>query len=314
MSGALAGLSFRDLEYVAAVAQHLHFGRAAKACGVSQPALSAQVLKLERYLGFALFERMSTGTRLTDDGVEFARRAVDLVAAARDLLAMPCANGSAGTCRLGAIPTLGPFLFAHAIRPIRVAFPGLRLLFTEARTVELICMLREGALDAILVCTPPIEAGFEQHELFTEPLLLMHQSEMPPTWPPVRGLLLTLDDEHCLRSQVLLACGITPGRLDRHATGLHLLHQMVAAGEGVSLVPALAAARLGDAGGMVAFSPPGLEPIARDVLLLARRSHPRRSLIAELADVFRKLNLPLQRNPTWPRNFEKGDGLCQGGA
>lgn len=294
MSGALAGLSFRDLEYVAAVAHHLHFGRAAEACGVSQPALSAQVLKLERYLGFALFERMSTGTRLTEDGVEFARRAAELVTAARDLLSMSCTSGSAGACRLGAIPTLGPFLFAHAIGPIRSAFPGLRLLFTEAHTVELIRQLREGALDAILVCTPPIEPAFEQHDLFTEPLLLMHPAEMAPTWPPPPGLLLTLDDGHCLRNHVLVACGIASGRLDRHAAGLNLLHQMVAAGEGVSLVPALAAARLGDAGGMVAFSPPGLEPIARDVLLLGRRSHPRRGLIAELADVFRALDLPLQ--------------------
>ena len=106
MSGALAGLSFRDLEYVAAVAHHLHFGRAAEACGVLQPALSAQVLKPDRYLGFVLFERMSTGTRLTQDRSEFARRAADLVAAARDLPAMFCANGSAGACRLGAIPTL----------------------------------------------------------------------------------------------------------------------------------------------------------------------------------------------------------------
>lgn len=87
MASTLAGSSFRDLEYVSAVALHLHFGQAAQACGVSQPALSAQILKLERFLGFALFERMPSGTRLTEDGAAFARRASDLLTAARDLLA-----------------------------------------------------------------------------------------------------------------------------------------------------------------------------------------------------------------------------------
>lgn len=294
MTISLSGLSLRDLEYVTAVARHLHFGRAAEACGVSQPALSAQVRKLERYLGFPLFERMPSGTRITDAGAEFAIRAAALVTAARDLLAVSAgAHMQAGPFRLGAIPTLGPYLLPHAIRPIRAAMPDLRLLFTEARTAELMLMLRDGALDAVLVCTPPLDPALEQHTLFTEPLSLMHPSDTPADWPPSPDRLLTLEDGHCLRDHVTAACGVSFASADRHATGLEMLHQMVAAGEGVSFVPALAAIRLGCADGLVRYSRPGVEPIARDVLLLARRSSPRRLLITALVQAFRNLDLPL---------------------
>jgi LysR family hydrogen peroxide-inducible transcriptional activator len=294
MSASLSGLSLRDLEYVTAVARHLHFGRAAEACGVSQPALSVQVRKLERYLGFTLFERMPSGTRMTEAGAEFAVRAADLVTAARDLLAVSTvARTRTGPFRLGAIPTLGPYLLPYAIRPIRLAFPELRLLFTEARTSDLLLMLREGKLDVVLVCMPPADPALEQHALFTEPLLLMHPPDAPPDSPLLPDQLLTLEDGHCLRDHVIAACGMSFASADRHATGLDLLHQMVAAGEGVSFVPALAAARLGRAEGLVVFSLPGSGPIAREVLLVTRRGHPRRALIGDLVEVFRELDLPL---------------------
>ncbi len=104
-------------------------------------------------------------------------------------------------------------------------------------------MLREGELDAVLVCTPPADPTLEQNFLFTELLLLMHPPDISPELP--LALLLTLEDGHCLRDQVVAACGLSVNRADCHATGLELLHQMVAAGEGVSFVPALAAIRLG---------------------------------------------------------------------
>ena len=295
MINSLAALSLRDLEYVTAVARHRHFGRAAEACGVSQPALSAQVRKLERYLGFPLFERTPSGTRITDAGAEFASRAAELVTAARDLLAVSTrAHMQAGPFRLGAIPTLGPYLLPHAIRPLRSAMPDLRLLFTEARTAELMLLLRDGALDAVLVCTPPSDPALEQHTLFTEPLLLMHPSDTAADWPPAPDRLLTLEDGHCLRDHVTAACGVSFARADRHATGLEMLHQMVATGEGVSFIPALAAIRLGCADGLVQYSRPGNEPISREVLLVARRTNPRRTLIAALVQAFRILDLPLQ--------------------
>ena len=298
MSLSLAGLSLRDLEYVVSVSRLRHFGRAAEACGVSQPSLSGQIRKLERYLGFDIFERLPSGTRLTPDGAEFARRSADLVAAARDLLST--SHGAQATAEpfwIGVIPTLGPYLLPYAIRPIRAAFPSLRLSLAEARTDELMRMLREGELDAALVCTASVETAFEVHHLFIEPLLLMHPGNHPADWPP--SSMLTLDDGHCLRDHVLAACGMPrQDRTDRHVTGLELLHQMVAAGEGVSLIPALAAEKLGTADGLVAFSPPGNEPIERDVFMLARRSNPRSGIVSGLAALLRTLALPLSSSTT----------------
>ena len=298
MTSSLAGISLRDLEYVVAVARHLHFGRAAEECGVSQPALSGQIRKLERYLEFDLFERLPSGTRLTAEGAEFSRRSAELVVAARDLLltARTVETGR-GPFWIGIIPTLGPYLLPHAMRRIRATLPDMRLSLAEGRTDDLTRMLRDGELDVALVCTEPPDAALEAHHLFVEPLVLMHPAVAPAEWPP--SGMLTLDDGHCLRDQALAACGLhRHGRTDRHATGLELLHQMVAAGEGSSLVPALAAHRLGSAEGLVSYSAPGQQPISRDIFLLARRSHPRQGLVGRLVDVFRTLVLPLKAVPS----------------
>ena len=127
-SGNLSSLLLRDLEYVGAAARHGHFGRAVKACSVSQPALSGQMHKLERYLGFALFERRAAGIRLTETGAEFARRATDLVTVARGLLSLASLSRevdvNAGPFRLGMIPTMGPYLFPHAFGLVRAELPG----------------------------------------------------------------------------------------------------------------------------------------------------------------------------------------------
>lgn len=288
--GSLAGLSLRDLEYVAAVAKHRHFGRAAAACGVSQPALSAQVRKLEAWLGFAIFERLPGKVVLTPAGVTFAERAADLVAAARDLVAG--AGGAAGTLagpfRLGAIPTLGPYLLPLMLRPIREAYPALRLILSEARTDDLIAAVRGGGVDAALMCSTPPDPGLVAHLLFHEPMLVAHPAAEPAEWPPRPGRLLLLEDGHCLRDQVLAACAPTPAPHARHATGLEILRHMVAAGEGVSLMPVLAAAAAGPLDGLVRYSTPKGAEIGRDVVLLVRKADPRSALLAEMADLFRR--------------------------
>jgi LysR family transcriptional regulator, hydrogen peroxide-inducible genes activator len=279
---------------VAAVAKHRHFGRAAAACGVSQPALSAQVRKLEAWLGFAIFERLPGKVMLTPAGATFAERAADLVAAARDLIAG--AGGAASTLtgpfRLGAIPTLGPYLLPRMLRPIRAAYPILRLVLSEARTDDLVAALRSGGVDAALVCTPIPDPALTAHALFYEPMLIVHPADEEPEWPPRPGRLLLLEDGHCLRDQVLAACAPVPAAHARHATGLEILRHMVAVGEGVSLIPVLATETAGSLDGLLRYSePPGAE-IGRDVVLLVRRNDPRAALLAEMAELFRR-NVPL---------------------
>ena len=146
-------------------------------------------------------------------------------------------------------------------------------------------MLREGELDAVLVCTPPADLEPGQF-LSTEPLPLMHPPDISPERVPLPGQSLTPEGGHCLRDRVAAACGMSFASADRHATGLELLPRMVAAGEGVSLVPALATIRLGKAEGLVVYGLPGPDAIA------------------ELVRVFRAPDLPLYAH----RAVERPDG------
>jgi LysR family hydrogen peroxide-inducible transcriptional activator len=283
----LAGLSLRDLEYLLAVAEHRHFGRAAEQCGVSQPALSAQLRKLEGLLGTPVFERLPGRVLVTPRGEILLAHAAAVVQAARALLLAARAEEAplAGPFRLGAIPTLGPYLLPHLLRPMREAFPAMRPVLSEARTAELRAALRSGALDAALCCSGSADATLRAVPLFTEPFLLMHAPGRAPSIPEAEELLL-LEEGHCLRDQTLAACGVDTPRGARHATGLEMLRHMVAAGEGVSLMPALAAAALGPVGGLVAYTPLP-QGIGRDVVLLVRASDPRAAALDSLAALIR---------------------------
>jgi LysR family hydrogen peroxide-inducible transcriptional activator len=280
----------RDLEYLVAVAECRHFGRAAERCGVSQPALSSQVRKLESWLGVTVFERAPGRVLLTGQGAALLNSAQALLAEARGLVEQARAAGApfAGAFRIGAIPTIGPYFLPHALRPMREAFPEMRPLVSEARTADLLAGLKDGALDAALLCLPQPDSVLALLPLFFEPFLMMHAADAPPGWPEDGGeAMLVLEEGHCLRDQTLAICGLQapPGR--RHAAGLELLRQMVAAGEGYALMPALAAAALGEAPSL-GYSP--LAPDAgREVALAFRRSDPRAAHLAALAGLLRRI-------------------------
>ncbi|MBP0445247.1 LysR family transcriptional regulator [Roseomonas sp. SSH11] len=288
----LAGLSLRDLEYLLAVAEHRHFGRAAERCGVSQPALSAQIRKLEGLLGVAVFERLPGRVLVTPRGEMLLERAAVVVREAKALLLLARTEETplSGPFRLGAIPTLGPYLLPHLLRPMREGFPAMRAVLSEARTAELRDSLKSGSLDAALCCAGPADAGLRAVPLFTEAFLLIHPPGAVPRVPEALmdpGELLLLEEGHCLRDQALAACGIAQPPGTRHATGLEILRHMVAAGEGVSLMPAIAAEALGPVSGLVTYSPlPG--EVGRDVVLLLRASDPREAALDSLANIFRR--------------------------
>lgn len=288
----LSGLSFRDLEYLVAVADCRHFGRAAKQCGVSQPTLSAQVRKLESYLDTKVFERTRQGVLLTPPGEMIVRRVRSVLAEAHSLLAAARNSGSplAGPFRLGAIPTVGPYFLPHLLGSLRAAFPAMRLVLTEKRTNDLLPQLRAGELDAVVACAPVRDAAFASHELFFEPFVLAHPPGRAPVWPPeVTGdeEFVLLEEGHCLRDQTLAMCEPLLPRAMRHATGLDMLRHMVAAGEGISLMPALAAQALGAIEGLVAYSPIPVFDAGRHVILVIRASDPRAVHLARLAELAR---------------------------
>ena len=291
----VGALSLRDLEYVVAVAEERHFGRAAERCKVSQPALSAQVRKLEENLGFVLFERTSRRVLPTRDGEVLLREARAVLAAARRLLdtaGQRQDGGAAERLSLGAIQTLGPYLFPLVLRPLRERFPRLSLTLAESRTAELLDDLRAGRLDAALLSPPVDETGLTLVPLFVEPFLLAcpagHRLARAEGLHPADLAgpdLLLLDEGNCLRDQAVAACSASPNA-SRHATSLETLRSMVAAGAGYTLLPALAAADGRDHAGLVSCRAFDCETPGRIVALAWRASDPRAGRLSELAAFF----------------------------
>jgi LysR family hydrogen peroxide-inducible transcriptional activator len=280
----------RDLEYLVAVAECRHFGRAAERCGVSQPALSSQVRKLESWLGVTVFERAPGRVLLTGQGAALLNSAQALLAEARGLVELARAAGTpfAGAFRIGAIPTIGPYFLPHALRPMREAFPEMRPLVSEARTADLLAGLKDGALDAALLCLPQPDAALALHPLFFEPFLMMHAAEAPPGWPEDGGdAMLVLEEGHCLRDQTLAICGLQapPGPAPRRRAGA-----AAADGRGRRGLRADAGARRRRArrSPLARLRPAGPD-VGREVALACRRSDPRAAHLAALAGLLRRI-------------------------
>ncbi len=311
----LSGLSLRDLEYVVAVADEAHFGRAAERCHVSQPTLSVQVRKLETALGTVLFERSKRGVMLTDSGRIIVRQARIVLAEAQRLLALANeGRGSplSGRLLLAAIQTLGPYYFPLILRLLKQQFPSLTLALTEARTAEILDGLRDGRIDAALVSLPVLDSGLTVEPLFVEPFLFACPADHPLAErgplhaDALQGTdLLLLDEGNCLRDQTIAACGVGTAA-GRHATSLETLRSMVAAGAGYTLLPALAAPGSPDPHGLSITRRFDGEGPGRTIALVWRASDPRAEGLAQLADFLRS-HRPLETRAcaaTEPASFD----------
>jgi LysR family hydrogen peroxide-inducible transcriptional activator len=284
-------MNLRDLGYLLAVVEHGHFGRAARACGISQPTLSVQIRKLEDLLGVALFERtgkLVVPTEACGRLIGHARAAVAegeaMVAVARDLR-----DPLAGRFRLGIIPTLAPYLLPLVFAPLREALPGLEVEPWEDQTTALLDRLRGHELDAALLATKVDGPDLASRELFAEPFL----AALPPEHPLASRAvvaeadlardILVLADGHCLRDQALAACGDS-GALGGalRASSLSTLLNMVAAGYGTTLIPGLAAGAAQDAG--IALRPLSART-ERVVRIAWRTQFPRRAAVDAVGTV-----------------------------
>ncbi|WP_421622023.1 LysR substrate-binding domain-containing protein [Alkalilimnicola ehrlichii] len=246
-------MNLRDLRYLVAVGDQRHFGRAAKACFVSQPTLSAQVKKLEEYLGVQLVERGTRQVLLTPTGEEVVARARAVLNQVDDIveLCRAAAEPMTGELRLGAIPTLAPYLLPHLVATATDAWPRLRMLLYEERTALLVERLRKGELDGALMAMPVAGDDLTSVAVFEEPFVLAlpadHALAEAKRAPRPEALpedeLLLLEEGHCLRDQALEVCqlaGDAGGTSCFRATSLETLRQMVAAGVGMTLLPRLA--------------------------------------------------------------------------
>ncbi|MGC1303637.1 MAG: LysR substrate-binding domain-containing protein [Caulobacteraceae bacterium] len=283
----VAGLSLRDMEYVVAVAELGSFVRAAERCRVAQPSLSVQVSKLEARLGTTIFERTTRRLLITPEGRQLVDQMRRVLAQARTLLAL--SNRSTrpfgGALRLSAIATLGPYYFPHILHDLRARYPDLSLVLGEGRTRELVSALLQGDLDAVLMATPVSDAGLVEARLFREPFVMACPAGHAATSLDGGGWIgldprerLLLEEGHCLRDQAIAACAESDVS-NRHATSLETLKYMVAAGEGCTLMPLLAATQVKG----LEYAPLPADGYARTVTLVWRRSDPRASEFDELA-------------------------------
>jgi LysR family hydrogen peroxide-inducible transcriptional activator len=289
----LSGLSLRDLEYVEAVAELKHFGRAADRCGVSQPALSEQIRKLEAHLGVALFERTKRRVALTTHGEALLRPIERILTEARHLMALGRQQdaGLSGVLQLGAIETLGPYYLPAVLALLRARMPDVSLRLTENRTATLVERLRHGVLDVVLAVPTPEMPGLTHAKLFFEPFVLAaplaHPLGQLPRIQldslPVQDLLL-LEEGHCLRDQALQLCEGAP-EATRHATSLETLWHMIAAGEGFSLLPALAVKARPDIAAQVRCRALTEPNAGREIALIWRASDPRELQFRQLASL-----------------------------
>jgi LysR family hydrogen peroxide-inducible transcriptional activator len=242
-------ISMRHLRYFEALAQHGHFGRAAEACAISQPALSLQMKELEDLLGAPLIERGGRQIRLTSLGEAFALRARAILRGVDELgdLARASFSPLTGLLRIGVIPTVAPYLLPLVIRTLATHFPGLDLRPREAVTQKLTDDLIAGRLDAAIVALPVPERTFFEQPLFTEEFVLvrpLQDADRPvPTAEVLREMrLLLLEEGHCFRDQALAFCNMstTVPRDLVEGSSLSTLVQMVGAGIGVTLIPQMA--------------------------------------------------------------------------
>lgn len=244
-------ITLRQLKYLEALAEHRHFGKAAEACAVTQPALSMQIRELEKFLGVELVERRPGEIVLTDIGIEVMRRGGRVLSETRDLVdfARHCGRPLTGRLRLGVIPTIAPYLLPRILPALQRRCLELRVELRESQTKVLLDELTRGALDLVMLALPVAEGELEAMPLFDDPFLLAVPAGDPhPESAPVNvddidhERLILLEEGHCLRDQALAYCGNGGhgGAMGLGATSLTTVMQMVANGYGVTLVPQVA--------------------------------------------------------------------------
>jgi LysR family hydrogen peroxide-inducible transcriptional activator len=244
-------VTLRQLQYVLAVAEARSFRRAAEACHVSQPSLSAQLAEAERGLGVRLFDRDRRAVLLTGAGEVLVERARGVLLQAEDLVeaARRLADPLAGRLRIGVIPTVGPYLLPSAAPTLRERFPRLQILWTEDKTGPLVRRVAAGELDGAVVARESDLGDLEHEPLGSDRFVLaapvghrLARERGPVGVDALEGeRVLLLDEGHCLREQALAFCDRAGAEeLGFRATSLSTLIQMVAGGAGITLLPHMA--------------------------------------------------------------------------
>jgi LysR family hydrogen peroxide-inducible transcriptional activator len=289
-------MNIRDLKYLVSVADHCHFGKAAEACFVSQPALSMQIKKLEDTLGVQLIERTSKKIFLTEIGKLVTQQARDIlfrVEAMREIANL-ARDPFCGELHLGVIPTLAPYLLPYIIPGLSKIFPKLTIYLAEETTSNLLIKVSQGKLDGALLALPLVDEDFFALPLFEEEFVLA----IPPNHPLAKRkiaklsdlenkTLLLLEDGHCLRDQALTVCHRVNASESKsfRATSLETLRHMVASKAGITLMPKLAC-RSNDSVCYLPFNSP--KPM-RTIGMIWRPTTAKKILLESIVNQIRKL-------------------------
>ena len=286
-------VTLRQLRYFDAVARFGHFGNAADACAVSQPALSVQIKELENAVGAPLIERTTRHIRLTAFGEEYVKRARDILRSVDELseFARSAATGIAGPLRLGVIPTIAPYLLPRLFKRLDAAFPSLELNIRETKTPRLISELTAGRIDTAIVALPVSEPNFIEIPLFEEDFVLVRpeqDADKPvPSAETLREMrLLLLEEGHCFRDQALSFCSMptTRPREMMDGSSLSTLVQMVGAGMGVTLIPEMAVP-VETSSAAVSVSHFDMAKPTRTIGMIWRKSNPMSDRLRQIATV-----------------------------
>jgi len=290
--------TLKQLQYLVALKEHGHFGRAAEATYVTQSTLSAGIRELESLIGVTLVERTRRIVRFTALGNRIVEKAHRVLREAEELAALAQASGSplVGELRMSVIPTIAPFLLPRLLPRLRAERPSLQLYLREETSHAALDSLRHGHADCVLLALPFACGDVETEVLFPDPLLVAFPKDDPRD-PPAQispdmidgNRLLLLEDGHCLKDHALAACNRAELRSEATITGtsLHTLVQMVDNGLGLTLLPEMAVQ-----GGILTNTQIVTRPIRspsahRDIALVWRRNSPRETDFRLMADILR---------------------------
>ena len=302
-------MTLTELRYIVAVAKHMHFGRAAASCFVSQPTLSVAVKKLEDELGVTIFERHKHDVTITPIGKKIVEQSKYVLEQSKTikLIANEALDPLKGTLELGIIYTIGPYLLPRLIPRIHSSAPELNLIIDEDFTVNLAEKLKNGELDMIIVSTPFDIQGIKTELLYREPFVVA----LPCDHPLARKKTIKADDllsetllllktGNCFRDQVMDVCPACKGDIfskDKiqktlEGSSLETIRQMVAAGSGVTIFPGSSVNEIHTGNNLVVYRPFSRPVPKRDVILAYRDSYPGKKLIKLISDSMSQVSLP----------------------
>ncbi|MFK7753284.1 MAG: LysR substrate-binding domain-containing protein [Sedimentitalea sp.] len=291
----MIGVTLKQLRYFDALARFGHFGHAAEACSISQPALSQQIKELEAMVGAPLVERGARQIRLTQLGEDFVQRSQKILLGVDELgdLVRASQGPLAGRLRLGIIPTVAPYLLPDIIAALSQRFPELEVELRESVTMALISDLLDARLDVAIVALPISEPALREFAMFDEDFVLVRPLEdagKPVPSPKMLQAmrLLLLEEGHCFRDQALSFCDVTgpQPRQVMEGSSLSTLVQMVGAGMGVTLIPEMALkleTRSADVS-VARFAPPSPQ---RTIGMVWRKSNPLSEQLMKIGAIVR---------------------------